>query len=119
MRRTKHRIETLSYLIHTGISRHLEKMAAIGWMIEKIVRTNLSGKNTEIRVSFFFFIIKKQDSSLDGCEWLYSEIYRHYLGYEVHILFQKRKGLDLVELIIQCRDISITVQDAIPNNKRR
>ena len=80
---------------------------------------NYDHKKTEIRVSFFDVRIKKQDSSLDGCEWLYSEIYRHYLGYEVHILFQKSKGLDLVELIIQCRDISITDQDTAPNKKRR
>ena len=68
---------------------------------------NFDRERTESRVSFFDARIKKQDSSLDGCEWLYSEIYRHYLGYEVHILFQNRKGFDLVEIIIQCRDISV------------
>lgn len=39
MRNTKRRIEPLSFFDHTGISRHLEKMAAKGWMIEKIVNT--------------------------------------------------------------------------------
>lgn len=60
-----------------------------------------------IQVSFHGAKIKKRGASLDGCEWLYSELYSHFLGYEAHILFQKRKGLDLVELIVQCRDISI------------
>ena len=64
-------------------------------------------KKSEIRVLFLDARVKKQDAPLVGCDWLYSELYRHYLGYEVHILFQKRKGLDLVELIIQCRDISV------------
>ena len=39
MKNTKRRIEPLSFFNHTGISRHLEKMAAKGWMIEKIVNT--------------------------------------------------------------------------------
>ena len=80
---------------------------------------NYDRKKPEIRVSFFDARIKKQDSSLDGCEWIYSEIYRHYLGYEVHILFHRRKGLDLVELIIQCRDISVEFQNAASIKKRR
>ena len=35
MKNTKRRLEPLSFFNHTGISRHLEKMAAKGWMIEK------------------------------------------------------------------------------------
>ena len=38
MKNTKRRLEPLSFFNHTGISRHLEKMAAKGWMIEKIVK---------------------------------------------------------------------------------
>ena len=34
MKSTKRRIELLSFFNHTGISEHLEKMAAKGWMIE-------------------------------------------------------------------------------------
>lgn len=36
MRNTKRRIEPLSLYDHTGIERHLEKMALKGWMIERI-----------------------------------------------------------------------------------
>lgn len=36
MRKTKWRMETLSFYDHTGISAHLEKMAAKGWMLERI-----------------------------------------------------------------------------------
>lgn len=68
---------------------------------------NCGHNKAETKVSFSDARVKKQDDSLDGCEWLYSEIYRHYVGYEIHILFQKRKGLELVELIIQCRDVSV------------
>lgn len=36
MKNTKRRIEPLSFYNHKGISDHLEKMAAKGWMLEKI-----------------------------------------------------------------------------------
>lgn len=36
MRKTKRRLETLSFYDHTGISSHLEKMAAKGWMLERV-----------------------------------------------------------------------------------
>lgn len=36
MRKTKRRMETLSFYDHTGIAVHLEKMAAKGWMLERI-----------------------------------------------------------------------------------
>ena len=39
MKNRKRRVELLSFYDHVGISRHLEKMAAKGWMLEKI--TNL------------------------------------------------------------------------------
>ena len=39
MKNTKRRIEPLSFFDHTGISGHLERMAAKGWMIEKIINT--------------------------------------------------------------------------------
>ncbi len=36
MRNRKRRMEAFSFYDHTGISKHLEKMASQGWMIEKI-----------------------------------------------------------------------------------
>jgi len=47
MRNTKRRIEPLSFYDHNGISRHFEKMAAKGWMIEKIVNTGWVYKRIE------------------------------------------------------------------------
>lgn len=38
MRETKRRMELFSFYDHTGIRRHLEKMAAKGWMLEGISR---------------------------------------------------------------------------------
>lgn len=58
MKNTKRRLEPLSFFNHTGISRHLEKMAAKGWMIEKIVNTGwvyrrMEPKNIHFAVSYF------------------------------------------------------------------
>ena len=36
MRNTKRRLEAFSFFDHKGISRHLEKMASRGWMLDKI-----------------------------------------------------------------------------------
>lgn len=36
MKQTKRRMETLSFYDRTGIERHLERMAAKGWMIERV-----------------------------------------------------------------------------------
>ena len=58
MKNTKRRIEPLSFFDHTGISGHLEKMAAKGWMIEKIVNTGwiyrrIEPKKIHFAVSYF------------------------------------------------------------------
>lgn len=58
MRNTKRRIEPLSFFDNTGISRHLEKMAAKGWMIEKIVNTGwvyrrMEPKKLHFAVSYY------------------------------------------------------------------
>ena len=58
MRNTKRRIEPLSFFDHTGISRHLEKMAAKGWKIEKIVNTGwvyrrMEPKKLHFAVSYY------------------------------------------------------------------
>ena len=58
MKNTKRRIEPLSFFDHTGISGHLEKMAAKGWMIEKIVNTGwvyrrIEPKKIHFTVSYF------------------------------------------------------------------
>ena len=58
MRNKKRRIEPLSFYDHTGISSHLEKMAAKGWMLEKIVNTGwvyrrIEPKNVRFSVSYY------------------------------------------------------------------
>ena len=58
MKNRKRRIEPLSFFDHTGISGHLEKMAAKGWMIEKIVNTGwiyrrIEPKKIHFAVSYF------------------------------------------------------------------
>ena len=58
MKNTKRRIEPLSFFDHTGISGHLERMAAKGWMIEKIINTGwvyrrIEPKNIHFAVSYF------------------------------------------------------------------
>ena len=41
MKNRKRRVELLSFYDHVGISRHLEKMAAKGWIHEKIKNLGL------------------------------------------------------------------------------
>lgn len=58
MKHTKRRIEPLSFFDYTGISRHLEKMAAKGWMIEKMINTGwvyrrIEPKNIHFAVSYY------------------------------------------------------------------
>ena len=58
MKNTKRRIEPFSFFDHTGISGHLEKMAAKGWMIEKIVNTGwvyrrMEPKKLHFAVSYY------------------------------------------------------------------
>ena len=58
MKNMKRRLEPLSFFDHTGISRHLEKMAAKGWMIEKIINTGwvyrrIKPRNIHFSVSYF------------------------------------------------------------------
>lgn len=58
MKNTKRRIEPLSFYDHTGISSHLEKMAAKGWMIEKIINTGwvyrrMEPKQVHFAVSYY------------------------------------------------------------------
>ena len=58
MKNTKRRIEPLSFFDHTGISGHLEKMAAKGWMLEKIVNTGwvyrrIEPKKVHFAVSYY------------------------------------------------------------------
>lgn len=58
MKNTKRRIEPLSFFDHTGISSHLEKMAAKGWMLEKIVNTGwiyrrIEPKQVHFAVSYY------------------------------------------------------------------
>lgn len=47
MRKTKRRLESLSFYDHTGIAAHLEKMAAKGWMLERIANYGWVYKKTE------------------------------------------------------------------------
>lgn len=53
MKNTKRRIEPLSFYDHNGISRHLEKMAAKGWMLEKIVNTGWVYRRIEPKKMYF------------------------------------------------------------------
>lgn len=58
MKNTKRRIEPLSFFDHTGISAHLEKMAAKGWMLEKITNTGgvyrrMEPKTMHFSVSYY------------------------------------------------------------------
>lgn len=58
MKNTKRRMEPLSFFDHTGISTHLEKMAARGWMLEKITNMGwiyhrIEPENIHFAVSYY------------------------------------------------------------------
>ena len=58
MKNTKKRMEVFSFYDHAGISRHLEKMAAKGWMIERMsnfgwVYHRIDPKPVKFAVSYY------------------------------------------------------------------
>ena len=58
--------------------------------------------------------IKTKEHALEGCYFVYYEIYRHLLGYEMHMLlwFEERNGgYDYADFTVICEDI---VTDAVP-----
>ena len=58
MRKTKRRMEVLSFYDHTGIAAHLEKMAEKGWMLERManygwIYTRIEPKKLHFAVSYY------------------------------------------------------------------
>lgn len=58
MRKTKRRLETLSFYDRTGVERHLEKMAAKGWMIDHVgafgwVYRRIEPKQLQFSVTYY------------------------------------------------------------------
>lgn len=58
MRKTKRRMEVLSFYDHTGIAAHLERMAAKGWMLERIanygwIYRRIEPKKVHFAVSYY------------------------------------------------------------------
>lgn len=58
MRKTKRRLEALSFYDHTGIEAHLEKMAAKGWMLERManygwIYRRMEPKKLHFAVSYY------------------------------------------------------------------
>lgn len=58
MKDTKRRLELFSFFEHTGIEKHLEKMAANGWMLEKITGAlwyyrRIESKKVHFKVTYY------------------------------------------------------------------
>lgn len=63
--------------------------------------------------------IKTKEHELEGCYFIYYEIYRHFLGYEMHMLLwyhEKNKGFDYADFTVICEDI---VTDTVPSEKKK
>ena len=63
--------------------------------------------------------IKIKEHELAGCYFIYYEIYRHFLGYEMHMLLwyhDKNRGFDYADFTVICEDI---VTDAVPQEKKK
>lgn len=72
---------------------------------DMVMHLDTSGGFTHFnKVTFTAPEIIKQEGPINGKIWLYEELYRTEVGYEVHILFSS-DGLS--ELIIRCTDIRI------------
>lgn len=65
MRKTKRRMETLSFYDHTGIAAHLEKMAAKGWMLERIANYGWIYRRMEPKKLHFFVSYYPRASEYD------------------------------------------------------
>ena len=63
--------------------------------------------------------VKTKEHELEGCYFIYYEIYRHFLGYEMHMLLwyhDKNRGFDYADFTVICEDI---VTDAVPQEKKK
>lgn len=63
--------------------------------------------------------IKTKEHELAGCYFIYYEIYRHFLGYEMHMLLwyaEKNSRYDYADLTVICEDI---ITDAVPVEKKK
>lgn len=70
-----------------------------------IIRLNTQGGFTDLnKITFVSSEIIKEDKFMVGSVWIYNELYRTELGYEVHILCESN---ELSELVIRCKDIVI------------
>ena len=65
MKNRKRRVELLSFYDHVGISRHLEKMAAKGWMLEKITNLGWVYRRIEPKQLHFTVSYYSQASEFD------------------------------------------------------
>ena len=62
--------------------------------------------------------IKTKEHALEKCYFIYYEIYRHFLGYEMHMLLwfkEKNSGFDYANFTVICEDI---VTDTVPGEKK-
>ena len=63
--------------------------------------------------------VKTKEHELEGCYFIYYEIYRHFLGYEMHMLLwyhDKNRGFDYADFTVICEDI---VTDTVPQEKKK
>lgn len=65
MKQTKTRLELFSFYDHIGIADHLEKMAAKGWMLEKIGNWGWTYRRTEPRKVQFYVTYFPKASAYD------------------------------------------------------
>lgn len=65
MKDTKRRLEPFSFFDHTGISVHLEKMAAKGWMLEKMTNTGWVYRRIEPKALHFAISYYPKASEFD------------------------------------------------------
>lgn len=78
MKNTKRRLEALSFYDHTGIEKHLKKMAEQGWMLEKITPFGWVYRRTEPKTGQFAVTYYANASEFDPGPTEGQQIYQDY-----------------------------------------
>ncbi|WKY46661.1 DUF4085 family protein [Eubacteriaceae bacterium ES3] len=64
------------------------------------------GFTEENRLRFHDAKVIQEDKSVDGCWWIYEELYKTQDGYEAHMMFADETN-SYIELTIVAKDIAV------------
>lgn len=97
--------------IPKNLRKHFRLHDCIVLSVEKrkditILLDSSGGFTEENRLIFHDAIIIQEDKAVDGCWWIYEELYKTQDGYEVHMMFADETN-SFIELTIIAKSITI------------